>query len=69
VTTAYEEYPKMLYAADGKTHRVVHNADDEAVVREEMGISEDDPDAPMLDLKGAPARKAVGKAPARKAVE
>jgi hypothetical protein len=67
VTEAFQEYPKMLYAPDGR-QRVVHNEDAEAVAKEELGIVDED-DAPMLDLKGATARKAAPKATARKAAE
>lgn len=52
VTQAFQEYPKMLYAPDGR-QRVVHNADDEAIANEELGIEIED--APKLSLKSASA--------------
>jgi hypothetical protein len=63
VTIAFDEYPKMLYAPDGR-QRVVHNEDDEAVAKEELGIDVEE-DAPKLSLKNPPA--AVSRKPNAKA--
>lgn len=63
MTFAYQEYPKMLYSPDGKKHLLAQNEDEEAVIREQLGIEE--APAPKIELKGAPdvAPKRIGRRP------